>query len=94
MKHEPSFRRARWIAAQAQVKVYPAVAHLQTLLTTPGVRLDLLDLIKMSPLAHSDSPFVYVAMTAVRVSLKTWMCLTVPGRPTFQLEGSANGSHI
>jgi len=39
-------------ATQAQAEVYPAVAHLQTLFTTPGMRFDLLDLIKVSALAH------------------------------------------
>ena len=39
-------------AAQAQAKVHPPVAHLQTLFTTPGMRFDVLDLIEMSTLAH------------------------------------------
>ena len=38
--------------AQAEAKVHPPVAHLQTLFTTSRMRFDVLDLIEMSTLAH------------------------------------------
>lgn len=43
-------------AAQAQAKVHPPVAHLQTLFTTSGMRFDGLHLIEMSTLGHCNSP--------------------------------------
>jgi hypothetical protein len=47
-------------AAQAQAKVHPPVAHLQTLFTTSGMRFDVLHLVEMCALAHLDCPFFYV----------------------------------
>jgi hypothetical protein len=43
-------------ATQAQAKVHPPVAHLQTLFTTSGMRFDVLDLIEMRTLSHCFSP--------------------------------------
>src|ERR1700730_3886772 len=42
--------------AQTQAKVHPRIAHLQTLFTAMGVRLDVLDLIEMRTFSHRSPP--------------------------------------
>ncbi len=39
-------------AAQAQAKVHPPIAHLQTLFTAAGMRFHILNLIEMRTFAH------------------------------------------
>ena len=43
-------------AVQAQTKVHPPIALLQTLLTTPSARFDILDLIEMCAVTHCFPP--------------------------------------
>ena len=43
-------------AAQAQAKVHPLIAHLQTFLTAMGMRFDVLYLIEMRTLSHRYPP--------------------------------------
>jgi len=52
-------------AAQAQAKVNPPIAHLQTLFTTLAVRFDVPDLVQVSTLSHRLPPCALLQRNAV-----------------------------